>query len=407
MLLDPVVATAEQLDAADPLGGFRARFAVGTEPLAYLDGNSLGRPPLATLDRLRRLHEHEWAVDLIRGWERWQHLPVQVGDQLGAGVLGAAAGQVVVADSTSVCLFKALHAAAALRPGRDELVASSGDFPTDRYLVEAVARSRGATVRWVEPHPVDGLDPAALAAVLGKRTALVLLSHVDYRSAALADLAAVTALVHGAGAVVVWDLSHSAGSVPLALDDAGVDLAVGCTYKYLCAGPGAPAFLYAAERHHERLENPVPGWFGAEDVFAMAAGHVPARGVRRMLSGTPPVAGLVAVQEGVRVVGEAGLPAIREKSVALTARAAARLEHDLGARGWSVASPADPARRGSHVVLAGPGARGVERRARERGVLADLRHPDLVRLGLSPLTTSFAELDTALDVLVDEALAGD
>jgi kynureninase len=402
---DPVRTSAEDLDAADPLAAFRDRFAVGPEPLAYLDGNSLGRPPRATLERLRRLHEHEWAVDLIRGWDRWQHLPVQVGDELGAGVLGARPGQVVVADSTSVCLFKALHAAAALRPDRDELVASSGDFPTDRYLVEAVARARGARVRWVEAHPVDGVDPAGLAAALGERTALVLLSHVDYRSAALADMPAVTDLVHDAGGVVVWDLSHSVGSVPLALDAAGVDLAVGCTYKYLCAGPGAPAFLYAAERHHERLHNPVPGWFGADDVFAMAGEHVPAPGVRRMLSGTPPVPGLVAVQEGVRVVAEAGLEAVRAKSLALTARAAARLTRDLGARGWSVASPRDAARRGSHVVLAGPGARGVERRARERGVLADYREPGLVRLGLSPLTTSFAELDAALDVLVDEALA--
>ncbi|MFC5380090.1 aminotransferase class V-fold PLP-dependent enzyme [Aquipuribacter nitratireducens] len=406
--MDPTTAPAAALDAADPLAGFRDRFAVDDvpgAPLAYLDGNSLGRPPRRTLERLRHLHETGWAVDLIRGWDRWQHLPTEVGDALGAAVLGAAPGQVVVADSTSVLLFKALHAALALRPGRTRLVASAGDFPTDRYLVEAVAARSGGEVRWLRPDPAEGLGADEVVAAVDERTAAVLLSHVDYRSAALADLRAVTAGAHAAGAVVVWDLSHSAGAVPLALDADGVDLAVGCTYKYLCAGPGAPAFLFAAARHHEQLDNVVPGWFGADDVFAMAGEWVPAAGIRRMVSGTPPVPGLVAVDEGVRLVGEAGTDRIREKSVALTSRAVARLDTVARPHGWRLASPRDADRRGSHVVVGGPGAREVEQRMRARGVLADFRHPDLVRLGLSPLTTSFAELDAALDV-VEAALGG-
>jgi kynureninase len=397
---------AAALDAADPLAAFRERFAVEGDVVAYLDGNSLGRAPRATLQRLERLHREEWARGLIRSWEHWVDLPVQVGDELGAAVLGAAPGQTVVADSTSVLLFKALHAAAALRPDRDEVVVCGRDFPTDRYLARAVAAARGMTVRLLPGHPVEPLAPDDVRAALGPRTAVVLLSHVDYRSAALADLAAVTEAVHDAGAVVVWDLSHSAGAVPLALDAAGVDLAVGCTYKYLCAGPGAPAYLYASARHHSDLVNPVPGWFGADDVFAMAADHVPAPGIRRMLSGTPVVPGLVAVQQGVRLVAEAGTDRIRAKSLLLTRLVLDRVERDLAPLGWVAATPDRDDRRGSHVVHAGPGAEQLVRSAAARGVVADFRHPDLVRIGLSPLSTSFGEVDLALDVLSDLAAGG-
>lgn len=397
---------AARLDAEDPLARFRECFALEPGPVAYLDGNSLGRAPVATLAALERLHREGWARDLISSWAHWVDLPEQVGDELGVAVLGAAAGQVVVADSTSVLLFKALHAAAALRPGRDQLVHADVDFPTDRYLAGAVAQARGLQSVALPVRP--GRAPTAddVAAVVGPRTAVVLLSHVDYRSAATADLAAVTAVGHDAGAVVVWDLSHSAGVVPLALDADGADLAVGCTYKYLNAGPGAPAYLYVALRHHDRLVNPVPAWFGADDVFAMAEDHVPAPGIRRMLSGTPPVPGLIAVREGVRLVAEAGVGRIRAKSVLLTRRVLERAEKDLAPLGFRAASPEEDERRGSHVVLAGPGAKALVARLAARGVLADFRHPDLVRLGLSPLSTSFTELDLALDALVEEARAG-
>lgn len=398
-------AEALALDAADPLAGFRERFVLDEDPVAYLDGNSLGRPPRATLGRLERLYREEWASGLIRSWDHWVDLPEQVGDELGAAVLGAAPGQTVVADSTSVLLFKALHAAASLRPDRDEVVVVGGDFPTDAHLADEVARSRGLRLRSVPPRPPHPVTADDMAAVLGPRTACVLLSHVDYRSAALADLAAVTAAVHDAGAVVVWDLSHSVGVVPLHLDVDGADLAVGCSYKYLCAGPGAPAFLYAAARHHGDLRNPVPGWFGADDVFAMAAEHVPATGVRRMLSGTPSVPGLVAVQEGVRLVAKAGVRAVRAKSLLLSRFVLGRAERDLAPLGWRVASSDVDRERGSHVVLAGAGAQDLLRRATARGVLADFRHPDLVRVGLSPLSTSFAEVAVAMDVLAEEARA--
>jgi kynureninase len=305
-----------------------------------------------------------------------------------------------------VLLFKALHAGAALRPDRDEVVVVGGDFPTDRYLATEVARSRGLTLRSIAPPTPEPVGADQVAAAVGPRTAVVLLSHVDYRTAALADLRAVTAAVHAAGAVVLWDLSHAAGAVPLALDADGADLAVGCTYKYLCGGPGAPAYLYAAARHHERLGNPVPGWFGADDVFAMAEAHTPAAGVRRMLSGTPSVPGVVAVQEGVRLVAEAGVEAVRAKSLLLTRLVVERAEADLVPLGWSLASPRQASRRGSHVVLAGPGARDLVGRLAQRGVLGDFRHPDLVRIGLSPLSTSFAEVDAAMDAMAEEAARG-
>ncbi len=382
------------LDAADELAGFRERFVIGTgpgDPVAYLDGNSLGRLPRATVERLRHLVEHEWGSRLIRSWdERWVPLPEQVGDLIGATVLGAAAGQVVVADSTSVNIAKVLHAAVGLRPGRAYLVAADGDFPTDRYVIDAVAAQRGLQVRWV-----DGA--AAVPAALDTDVAALLLSHVDYRSAEIADLPGITAAAHEAGALAVWDLSHSAGSVPMALDADDVDLAVGCTYKYLNGGPGAPAYVYAARRHHDGLTQPVPGWFGADDVFAMGPVYEPAPGIRRMLSGTPAVLGVAAVEEGVRLVAEAGIGRIRAKAVALTETLVALVDGWLAPYGAEVASPREPARRGAHVVLRHPEARRLNDELAERGVVGDFRTPDLWRLGLSPLTTSFTEVWQAMD----------
>jgi kynureninase len=310
---------AAALDAADPLAAFRERFLPADDVVAYFDGNSLGRPPRATAETLASFVTEGWGERLIRGWdEGWVELPVIVGDEIAAVVLGAAPGQTVVADSTSVNLFKVLHAACDLRPDRDEIVVDTTNFPTDRYLVEGVAAQRGMSVRWLEPHLTGHVKTDDLAAVLGERTAVVVLSHVDYRSAAILDVTGITAQVHAAGGLVVWDLCHSAGVLPLALDADDIDFAVGCTYKYLDAGPGAPAFLYVAARHLSTAKQPVPGWWSAVDLFAMADTYTAAPDIRRMLSGTPNVMGILAVREGVRLVGEAGIDAIRAKSVALT-----------------------------------------------------------------------------------------
>ena len=386
------------LDAADPLAEFRDRFVLADDVVAYLDGNSLGRLPKATAERLAAFVEREWGQRLIRGWsEGWVELPVTVGDELGAAVLGAAPGQTVIADSTSVNIYKLLHAAASVRPDRTEIVIDATSFPTDRYIVESIASARGLEVRWIEPDLVENVTPQHLAEVLSARTAVVLLGHVDYRSATLLDLPGLTAQVHDAGAVIIWDLCHSAGAVPINLDADQVDFAVGCTYKYLNAGPGAPAYIYVAERHLAAATQPIAGWWSASDMFAMSDRYDASPTITRMLSGTPPIGGIVAVQEGVRLIAEAGIDAIRTKSIALTDYLIERLDD----AGFELASPRDPALRGSHVSVRHDDARAITAALIERGVIPDYREPDLIRLGLSPLTTSFSEVDAAVTVLVD------
>jgi len=390
---------ALERDAADPLAGFRDQFLLDEQVVAYLDGNSLGRAPKATVERLERLYREQWAGRLIRGWtEGWTDLPTQVGDRLGDAVLGAAPGQVVVADSTSVNLYKALHAATGLRPDRREVAVDDTNFPTDRYLVESVALERGLTVAWISPDPATGATEDDLAAVLGADTALVLLSHVDYRSGYVADLPGLTAQIHDAGALAVWDLSHSAGCVPVGLDAAEADFAVGCTYKYLNAGPGAPAFVYVADRHLDHVRQPLEGWFAAADVFAMAGEFAPAPGIRRMLTGTPNVPGVVAVDEGVALVAEAGIDRIADKARQVTSYAV----HLLDGHGIEVASPRAADLRGGHVTVRVPDAEAVTARLVARGVVPDFRNPDLVRLGMSPLTTTYAEVWDGITALAEE-----
>ncbi|GAA4870423.1 kynureninase [Pseudonocardia benzenivorans] len=400
--MTPTLADAERLDAADPLASFRDRFVVPDDPglVAYLDGNSLGSPPKATAERLAALVTHDWGTRLIRSWsEGWMELPFEIGDRLAAAVLGAEPGQTVVADSTTVCLYKLMRAAAAMRPGRDEVVADLGNFPTDRYVVEAVAAECGLTVRWISPDPAGGVTLADVVDHVGERTAFVTLSHVAYRSAWIADLHGITAAAHDAGALVVWDLCHSVGSVPLDLDAAGVDLAAGCTYKFLNAGPGAPAFLYVAAALQDGFAQPITGWMGHAEPFAMGRDYAPATGMRRALSGTPPITGLIGVDEGVKLVAEAGMDRIRAKAVALT-ELAVTLADDL-LDGVGIGSPRDPARRGGHVTVTHPDAKTLSDRLIAAGVVVDHRPPDGIRIGLSPLTTSFAELHRAMTVFAD------
>lgn len=397
-LADP--ARAAQRDAEDPLGALRAEFHDAGDGLIYLDGNSLGRLPVATARRLAEAVTFEWGERLIRSWsEGWLELPLTVGDRLGELVLGAAAGQVAVADSTTVCFYKLAAAAIAARPGRSEIVTERGNFPTDRYVLEGLAQTHGLTVRWIDGDPVRGVSVPDLAAVLGAQTALVSLSHVDYRSGAVLDLPALTAAAHQAGALILWDCSHSAGAVPVELDAGDADLAVGCTYKYLNGGPGAPAFLYVAERHQDALRQPVWGWLGREEPFAMAPGYQPARGIAAMLSGTPPVLALRAVEASLELLERAGLSAVRAKGIALTAYAIALADQWLADAGVRVASPREDARRGSHVALAHPRARQLCDALAHRGVITDFREPDIIRLGLSPLTTRFADVHAGLAAL--------
>jgi len=397
-------AEAAELDAADPLAHHRDAF-VGTEtPLIYFDGNSLGRPPRATADRLARFVTDEWGGRLIRGWdESWMQLPFEIGDRIGALALGAEPGQTVIGDSTTVLLYKLLRAALEDRMTRDpervEIVVGRDDFPTDRYLVEGIAAERGARVVWVEVDTARGVDAALLRAAVGPHTAVVLLSHVSYRSGFLADGAELTRIAQDAGALVLWDLCHSAGSVPVELDAWGADLAVGCTYKYLNGGPGSPAFAYVASRHHATLAQPVQGWMGAADVFSMGPEYRPATGMRRFLSGTPPVLGMVAMQDTLDLLETAGITAVRRKSVALTEFALRVSDGILSPLGVRVASPRDATERGGHVTLSHPAMRAVTARLWAQDVLPDYRDPGGLRIGLSPLSTSFAEVVTGLDAV--------
>ena len=386
-------------DRSDPLAPFRERFVIPDETLVYLDGNSLGRLPRATLERLREVVESEWGGRLIRGWwERWLELPVRVGDLVGE-LVGASAGQVIVADSTSVCLFKLASAALDLDPGRREIVVARDEFPTDRYLLEGLATGRGLELRWLDADPVNGPSAGSVEAVLGPRTALVLLSHVNYRSASIAPIEEITALVHDAGALVLWDLCHSAGALPVGLDAAGSDLAVGCTYKYLNAGPGAPAFLYVRSDLQARLQQPIWGWFGRRDQFLMEQGYERADGISAWLSGTPNVLGLAAVEEGARLSAEAGIPAMTAKARALTEYAIELFDERLAPLGFTLGSPRDPGRRGAHVSVCRTDARALCDALAGEGVITDFRMPDAIRLGCSPLTTRFIDVWDGIDRL--------
>ncbi|NYD58234.1 kynureninase [Nocardioides marinisabuli] len=403
--------TAARLDAEDPLASYRDRFVGSETPLVYLDGNSLGRPLRTTGERLRSFVDQEWGGRLIRGWdEAWMDLPTVVGDRIGSACLGAAPGQVVVGDSTTVLLYKALRAGVAARPGRTEVVLDRDNFPTDRYVAAGVADELGLTLRWIDVDTSAGVTLEQVQEVVGEETAVVLLSHVAYRSAWLADAPAITAAVHDAGALVLWDLSHSVGSVPLELDAWGVDLAVGCTYKYLNGGPGSPAFVYVAERLLDGLRQPIPGWMGHADPFAMGPGWTPAPGIRRMISGTPPVVGMLALQDMLALVEEVGMEAVRAKSVGLTEHALALTEDLLAPLGVGLATPREARRRGGHVTLTHPAMREVTARLWEVDVIPDYRDPGGLRLGLSPLSTSYDEVARGLarvrDVLLDLGASG-
>ena len=403
-----LLGRAAQLDAEDPLAAYRDLF-IGTDtPLSYLDGNSLGRPLKRTPQDISEFIRDSWGGRLIRGWdEEWLDLPHTIGDQLGRAVLGAAPGQTVIADSTTVVLYKLIRAATAAvtDPARTEIVLDTDNFPTDRYLVEGIAREQGLTLRWIESDPSSGVTVEQVGEATGPRTAVVLLSQVAYRSGFLADLPAITAAVHDAGALVVWDLCHSAGSVEIDLDGAGVDFAAGCTYKYLNGGPGSPAFAYVNSRHLPGLQQPIWGWMGRKDAFEMAAGYEPAPGIRSFLSGTPAIFGMLAMRGTLDLIEEAGMAAIREKSVKLTGYAMDLFEAWLEPLGVRLASPRDPLQRGSHITVDHPAFRDVTAELWEQDVIPDFRAPQGIRIGLSPLSTSFDEVRRGM-AAVRERLEG-
>lgn len=398
-------AGAVALDASDPLAAFRDRFLPQTDDVvAYLDGNSLGRPLRSIAAAWDDLVHRQWAGRLIRSWsEGWMELPEQVGDELGAAALGAGPGQTIIADSTTVNFYKVMRAALALVPGRRKIVTDRDNFPTDRYVVESLAGELGLEIVWLETDISGGVTTDDVTAVLDDDVAVVTLSHVAYRSGFIADVAAITAATHAAGGVVVWDLCHSVGSTPVHLDAWNVDFAVGCTYKFVGAGPGAPALLYANARHHDHLAQPIWGWLGRADAFEMPQGFVPAPGIRSMMSGTPSIPGSLAVREGARIIAAAGIEAIRTKAVALTEMTVALHDDWFAPLGFALGSPRDPRLRGGHVTLSRPDAREFAATLVGAGILVDFRTPDAIRIGLSPLPASFTETWDALAAMRDLA----
>lgn len=377
-------AALQQLDAEDPLAPLRAQFALPADVI-YLDGNSLGALPKATPARVAEVMQKEWGESLIRAWNahHWIDLPQRVGDKI-ARLIGAAPGSTLAADSTSVNLFKLLAAALQQRPGRRVILSEAGNFPTDLYIAQGLATllQQGHRLRALE-------DPVA---ALDGEVAVLMLTQVNYRTGAMHDMAAVTRAAHQAGALVLWDLSHSAGAVPLQLAADGVDLAVGCGYKYLNGGPGAPAFLYVAPELQDRLQMPLTGWLGHAEPFAFTPDFQPAAGIARGMVGTPGILGLAALEVGADLMLAAPMAALRAKSLRMTELFAALVAQLCGPEVFRLLTPPEPARRGSQVSLAHPEGYAIMQALIERGVIGDFRAPDVLRFGFAPMYLRYVDV---------------
>jgi kynureninase len=377
---------ARALDAADPLARFRAAFAL-PQGLIYLDGNSLGPPPLAAHERLARASRAEWGEGLVRSWNTagWIEAPRRVGAKI-ARLIGADADEVTVADSTSVNLFKLAAGALSLRPGRRTILSESGNFPTDLYALQGLSALLG------DRAALKTVAPEDLADAIDEHTAVVVLTHIHYKSARRWDMAGITAAAHAKGALMLWDLCHSAGAVAVDLNGAAADLAVGCSYKYLNGGPGAPAFLFVAARHQAAIRSPLTGWMGHAEPFAFEDGYRPAADIRGLITGTPPILGLAALEAGVDLQLEADPAQIEAKGLALGDLFIREVEARAGDPDLTLASPRDPTARGLHVAFAHPQGYALVQAMMARGIVGDFRAPDIARFGFSPLFLSYAEV---------------
>jgi kynureninase len=397
----PDLAAIRAMDASDPLRGMREHFVL-PEGLIYLDGNSLGAASQAAYGEIDRAAREEWGQDLIRAWNKdgWFEMPLELGDRIGR-LIGAAPGQTVVADTTSINIYKALHAAMGLRPDRSVIVAEGGSFPTDLYMAEGVASTRpGTTLR------LEGVDADAIEDLIDDTVAVVLVNHVNYKSGELRDMAALTRKAHAAGALVVWDLCHTAGALPVDLDGANADFAVGCSYKYLNGGPGAPAFIYVATRHLGEARQPLSGWWGHARPFAFEQGFDAGSGIRRFQCGTQPILSLRALKGALDIWDDVDMQALRIKSVALTDLFIRLVEARCAGLGLTLGSPRDSSRRGSQVSFAHDNAYAVMQALIERGVIGDFRAPETVRFGFTPLYTSFEDVWNAVGILEDILRSG-
>jgi kynureninase len=390
----PDLAAIEAMDAADGLRAMRERFIL-PEGLVYLDGNSLGVASKAAFTQLQAAATEEWGQDLIRSWNTagWFDLPLTLGDRVGR-LVGAAAGQTVVCDTTSINIYKTLHAAMALRPDRKVIVAEAGSFPTDIYMAEGVVSTRpGASLR------LEGVDAPEVEDLIDGDVAVVLVNHVNYKSGELRDMAALTKKAHEHGALVIWDLCHTAGALPVDLDEAKADFAVGCTYKYLNGGPGAPAFVYAAARHHGAISQPLSGWWGHARPFAFERHYAAGEGIRRFLCGTQPILSLRALKGALDIWDEVDMAALREKSLGLTDLFIALVEERCAAYGLELESPREREKRGSQVSFRHPHAYEIMQALIARDVIGDFRAPSTMRFGFTPLYLRYADVWRAVEIL--------
>ena len=383
---------AQQLDASDTLAFARQRFRLPDRVL-YLDGNSLGALPVAAPAAIANTAERQWGKDLIASWTRhgWIDWPTRIAAKL-APIVGARPSELLIADSTSVCLFKLLAAAVHARPGRRTILTQQGNFPTDLYVAQGLAEMLGLAL--------EAVPAESVRAAMDEDTAVVLLTHVDYRSAAIHDMAGINEAAHAAGALSLWDLSHSAGAVALDLDGSDCDLSVGCGYKYLNGGPGAPAFIFVAERLQDALQSPLQGWMGHAEPFAFADDYRPTEGIRRFLTGTPSILAMAALEAGLDTFAGVAMAQVEAKARALSELFVAEVEARCGDE-LRLASPRNPAERGSHVVFAHPHGYAVMQALIARGVIGDFRTPDLLRFGFAPLYNGFADVVHAAEILGD------
>jgi len=390
-----------ELDRQDPLAGYREQFDLPPGHI-YLNGNSLGVLPKAAKVRAREVVEQEWGQGLIRSWNTadWINIPRRVGDKI-AGLVGAEPGEVAVADSTSVNLFKLAAAAVKLRPGRGKILSEPGNFPTDLYILQGLEAFLDGKVRLNTVHRDEML------AAIDEDTALVVLTHVHYKSGAMFDMAAITARAHEMGALILWDLSHSTGAVPVALNLAGADFAIGCGYKYLNGGPGAPGFLFVARRHQAQLQQPLSGWFGHANAFAMRDEYEPAPGIERTLCGTTPVVGASLLEVGVDIMASADMAQVREKSLKMGELFIALVEQRLGDHGFGIASSKDPAVRGSQVSLTHAQGFAIMQALIGRNIIGDFRAPEILRFGFTPLYLRYVDLWDCIDALVEIMATGE
>ena len=402
---------AAQLDSQDVLASYREQFVASDPDLIYLDGNSLGRLPKSVVERMKKAVEHEWGADLIRGWNKgWWESPARIGDKIGS-LIGAAEGQVIVGDQTSINLFKLATAALTLQPHKKRIITDTFNFPSDLYILQGIVKllthsptlgeGRGGGHEIIRIGSLDDditPDLAALDSAIDEDTALVTLSHVTFKSGYLYDMAHVTDLAHRKGALVLWDLSHSAGSVPVELDRSDADLAIGCTYKYLNGGPGAPAFLYVNKRLQSNVTSPIWGWWGQKDPFAFDLDYQPAPGIQRFLVGTAPMLSTIAMEAALTPLLEAGMDALRAKSILMTDYASTLTDELLAPLDFSLGSPRDSARRGSHISIRHEEGYRINRAMiEEMNVIPDFRAPDNIRLGFAPLYISFTDIWEGFD----------